>query len=230
MPSAANVMYDLSDVLAIEGLDAVRPGSSLLVSGPTLSGKDEFVHDVLADGVREGQGAIAVTTTGSGTDWIADIDAATAEFPGHSVAAIDCRGDRGRSEQELDNGAFHYSVADPSDLTGIGIGITKCFSRLRDAGVTEARLALTSLSTMLTYSDRETTFKFCHVLSSRLASAGYLGVFTVDSDAHGDQTMQVIKQAFDGQIELRERDGVHEARLKGLGVDTTGWVSVQTTN
>jgi len=222
-------MYDLSDVLSVEGFDDVRPGSSLLVSGPALSGKDEIVHDVLANGVPDGHGAIAVTTLGSGTDWIDEIEAATSEFPGHSVAAIDCHGDRGRSEQELDNGAFHYSVADPSDLTGIGIGITKCFSRLRDAGVTEARLALTSLSTMLTYSDRETTFKFCHVLSSRLGSAGFLGVFTVDSDAHDDQTMQVIKQAFDGQIELRERDGVREARVRGLGADTTDWISVQTT-
>jgi len=38
--------------------------------------------------------------------------------------------------------------------------------------------------------------------------------------------MQVIKQAFDGQIELRERDGVREARVRGLGADTTDWVSV----
>ncbi|PSP24347.1 hypothetical protein BRC61_02265 [Halobacteriales archaeon QH_10_65_19] len=219
-------MYDLSHVLALDGLAAVRPGSTLLVSGPAMSGKDELVREILADGIRDNQGAIGVTTDSDGVDWIADIEAAASEFPGYSVAAIDSGGDRGRTERELDNGSFHYSVADPSDLTGIGIGVTKCFSRLQDAGVTEARLALTSLSTMLTYTDRQTTFKFCHVLSSRLGSAGFVGVFTIDSAAHDDQTMQVIKQVFDSQIELRESNGVREARLRALDAGTTDWTEV----
>jgi KaiC/GvpD/RAD55 family RecA-like ATPase len=219
-------MYDLSHVLAVDGLTAVRPGSTILVSGPAMSGKDALVREILADGVRNRQGAIAVTTDSDGLDWIADIEATASDFPGYSVAAIDSGGDRGRSERELDNGSFHYSVADPSDLTGIGIGVTKCFTRLQDAGVTEARLGLTSLSTMLTYTDRQTTFKFCHVLSSRLGSAEFVGVFTIDSAAHDDQTMQVIKQAFDGQIELRESNGVSEARLRGLDAGTTDWTEI----
>jgi len=226
MSKTANHMYDLSGVLPVEALSDVRAGSTLLISGPALSGKDEFALDVLGDGVRDGQGAIAVTTGGDGTDWITDIDARAGSVPGYSVAAIDCRSERGRSEEELDNEAFHYSVAEPSDLTGIGIGITKCFSRLQNAGITETRLALTSLSTMLTYSDRKTTFEFCHVLSSRLDSAGFLGVFTIDSSAHDEQTMQVIKQAFDGQIELRNTDGATEARFRGLDTGTTGWLSL----
>ena len=226
MPTTADYTYDLSRVLPLEGLAAVRPGSTLLVSGPALSGTDELVRELLADGVRDRQGAIAVTTDGSGTDWIDEIEASTPEFAGHGVATIDCRAGRGRSEQELDNGAFYYRVADPSDLTGIGIGITKCFGRLRGAGVTETRLALTSLSTMLTYADGQTTFKFCHVLASRLSSAGFLGAFTIDSAAHDEQTMQVIKQAFDGQVELRETDGGREARLRGLGAGTGEWTAI----
>ncbi len=34
---------------------------------------------------------------------------------------------------------------------------------------------------------KKTVFKFCHVLSSRLDSAGYIGVFTIDSGAHDDR-------------------------------------------
>ena len=226
MPKTAKHMYDLSSVLPLAGLSAVRPGSTLLVSGPALSGKEDLVRELLADGVRNRQGAIAVRTDGNGADWVAEIEAAVEPFPGHRVAAVDCRSGRGRDEQELDTGALYYRVPDPADLTGIGIGITKSFDRLRDAGVTETRLALTSLSTMLTYADRRTTFKFCHVLSSRLGSAGYLGVFTIDSTAHDEQTMQVIKQAFDGQIELREAGDDREARLRGLGADTGEWTAI----
>lgn len=223
MSKTTNSTYDLSGVLPFEALSAIRSGSTLLVSGPALSGKDRLALDILAEGVANGQGAIAVTTGDDGTDWIDDIETATGSVPGYRVAAIDCRSERGRSESELDNEAFHYSVPEPSDLTGIGIGITKCFNRLQNAGITETRLALSSLSTMLTYSDRKTTFKFCHVLSSRLESAGYLGVFTIDSGAHDEQTMQVIKQAFDGQVELRTADGATEARFRGLDTGTTDW-------
>jgi KaiC/GvpD/RAD55 family RecA-like ATPase len=223
MSNAGSDVYDLSGVLPIESLSSVRPGSSLLVSGPALSGADDVLLDVLVEGLRTGEGAIAITTGDAGTDWVENLDASTGEVPGYRIGAIDCRSESGRSERELDGGAFTYSVPAPSDFTGIGIGVTKCLDRLQDAGIAEARLALTSLSTMLTYADRQTTFKFCHVLSSRLASAGYVGVFTIDSSAHDEQTMQVLKQAFDGQIQLHE-DG-RRARLRGLEAGTTEWVT-----
>lgn len=222
MSNAGENTYDLSSVLAVEPLSSVPAGSSLLVSGPALSGTDDLLLDVLADGVRDGQGAIAVTTDDNAADWIDDL---LGTVPGYSIAAVDCRSDGDRSQRERDDGAVAYSVSSPSDFTAIGIGITSCLDRLQNAGITEARVALTSLSTILTYTDRQRTFKFCHVVSSHLASAGFLGVFGVDSSAHDDRTMQVIKQAFDGQIEVRNRDG-REARFRGLDAGTTDWMAL----
>lgn len=76
---------------------------------------------------------------------------------------------------------------------------------------------------MLTYTDKKTVFKLCHILSSRLDAAGYVGVFTIDSGAHDDQTLQVIKQAFDGLVEVRESDSGRQARLLGLTSDPSEW-------
>jgi len=219
-------MYDLSDVLDLEETQSVREGASILVSGPAMTGKEDFAMEVLASGSRRGEGAVAVTTDRAATDTIADIEPRVSDFDGHRVAALDCRADGSREESEHESGAFIHRVASPSDLTGIGIGVTKSFDRLHDAGTNQGRLALTSLSTMVTYSDRQTVFKFCHVLSSRLDSAGFLGVFTIDLTAHDDQTLQVIKQAFDGIVELRENDGVREARLGGLQPQPTDWVEL----
>jgi len=142
------------------------------------------------------------------------------------VAAIDCRAESGREDRRLDNGAYVHHVPSPSALTDIGICITNSFDRLHDIGVDRSRLALMSLSTMITYADRETVFKFCHVLSSRLDSAGFLGVFTIDSNAHDDRTLQVIKQAFDGLIEVREEGGAREARVVGLEPTPSEWVEL----
>lgn len=219
-------MYQLSNVLDTEEAKAIRPGSNILVSGATMTGKDGFALDILADGTRQDEGAIVVTTDGDAETLVDEISARDPEVQGHQIAAIDCRSGGSREERELDGGAFVNQVASPSDLTGIGIATTKCFERLDAAGVEKGRVALMSLSTMITYADRETVFKFCHVLSSRLDSAGFLGVFTIDSTAHDDQTIQVIKQAFDGIIELREQNGIREARLGGLQSEPSDWVEL----
>jgi len=227
MPKRTNHrMYDLSAVLDVAAVSSIRPGSSILVSGPAMTGKEDLLYEAMADGTRNGEGAVAVTTGERAEDAIEDIQARASDMDSHALCAIDCRADSDREGIERDDGAYVHRVAAPSDMTGIGIGIMKCFDRLRDAGVDDGRLGLTNLSTMVTYSDKQTVFKFCHVLSSRLDSAAFLGLFTIDSSAHDNQTLQVIKQAFDGLIEIRERDGTREARAMGIEPQPSDWVEL----
>jgi KaiC/GvpD/RAD55 family RecA-like ATPase len=215
--------YDLTDVLDVEVTGSVRPGASILVAGPTMTGKQDLLLDLLAAGVRDDQGAVAVATGDRGSILLEEVRSRADGAAAHQLGAIDCRADSNRGTEELDAGGTVHHVASPSELTDIGVSITECFERLRGAGVEDGRLALSSLSTMLTYSDREAVFKFCHVLSARLDSAGFLGLFAVDSTAHDEQTMQVVKQAFDGLVEIRERDGIREARVLGLDPDPSPW-------
>ncbi|WP_417750434.1 RAD55 family ATPase [Salinibaculum salinum] len=224
--STDNSMYDLSGVLDVDAVSSIRPGSSLLISGPAMTGKENLLFESLAVGASNGEGAVGVTTGGRAEDVIEDIQSRAPALDSYRLCAIDCRTDSDRQEYERDDGAYINRVAAPADMTGIGIGITKCFDRLHDAGVDEARLGLTNLSTMITYTDKQTVFKFCHVLSSRLDSAEFLGLFTIDSSAHDDQTLQVIKQAFDGLIEIRERDGTREARAMGIQPEPSDWVEL----
>jgi KaiC/GvpD/RAD55 family RecA-like ATPase len=221
-----SVMYDLSHAIDVDAASSITPGSSILVSGPAMTGKEDLLWETLADGVAAGDGAVAVTTGGRAEDAVDDIQSRTEGANGHALCAIDCRADGNREDHQLDSGASVHRVGSPSDMTGIGIAITKCFDRLHDAGLDRGRLGLTNLSTMVTYADRQTVFKFCHVLSSRLDAAEFLGVFTIDSSAHDEQTLQVIKQAFDGLVELRETDGKREARVLGVEPDPSPWVDL----
>jgi len=219
-------MYDLSPTLPLDPLLSLCPGNALLVSRHTRAAGDRIVTELLADGLRQDEGAIAVSTDDDGPDRLADLGAATGAFDGSAVGVIDCGADPERTEQHLQNEAFHYSVPDATDLTGIGIGITKCFDRLRSSGTSEARLGLTSLSTILTETDRKITFKLCPAPTSRLTSAGFLGLFTIHATGHDEQTRQVIRQAFDGEVELRGDDDSREARVRGLGDAETDWQSL----
>ena len=221
--SDSETTYDLSGPLEFDALTSVRPGSNILVSGPAMTGKEELALSILADGSRQGQGAIVMTTGDPADQVIAGYRERVDGLDEALFAVVDCRGDGDRSTDRSAEGSYVHHVSSPSDLTGIGIGITKSLERLANNGATSGRFALSSLSTMLTYTDKKTVFKFCHVLSSRFDSAGYLGLFTVDSGAHDEQTIQVIKQAFDGMIEIRERDGTREARVLGLAGKPTEW-------
>jgi KaiC/GvpD/RAD55 family RecA-like ATPase len=216
--------YDLSGVLDAPALASVDPGTSLLVTGPAMVGTATLARAVLADGARRGEGTVAVTTNRSAADVVDDILAAADTVPAARLAAIDCRGGEDGPDGRTDRQWYRYRVADPSDVTGMGIGITNSFERLRTAGVDRIRLGLDTLSTMVTYTDPKTVFKFCHVLTSRIDSGGYLGVFTIDAAAHDEQTVQVVSQPFDGLIEVRRRNGAREARVRGLTTDPSPWV------
>jgi len=221
--SDTEATYDLTDVLDFDALESVRQGSNILVSGPAMSGKEALALSLLADGATDGQGTLAVTTGDSAANVMDDILERTPNALPSTVSAVDCRGDGSRRGEATESGSYVYHVSSPGDLTGIGIGITESLEYLHNNGADSGRFALTSLSTMLTYTDRKAVFKFCHVLSSRFDSAGYLGIFTIDSSAHDDQTLQVIKQAFDGMIEIRDNDGSRQARVLGLAGQPSDW-------
>jgi KaiC/GvpD/RAD55 family RecA-like ATPase len=219
-------MYDLSSVLNFDAVKDIRPGSSILISGPAMTGKQQLAYNILADGAEQGDGAVVVTTSSSAATVANDFNELVPSLQGSQLSVVDCQGE-GRSEETPITGVSVHQVSSPGDLTGIGIGITKALEGLHNSGRERGRLALISLSTMLTYTDKKTVFKFCHVLASRLDTAGYIGVFTIDSGAHDEQTIQVIKQAFDGLIEVRDGDsGGREARVMGLSGQPTDWKSV----
>jgi len=222
-------MYDLSNVLDTDAVSSVRPGTSVLIAGPAMTGKENLAMDILADGSRNGEGALVVSTSDSAENVVTDYRERTAGFDNLQLGVVDCRaeGSSGRGgDPGSRDGLYVHHVSSPGDLTGIGIGITKTLESLHGAGADRGRMALMSLSTMLTYTDRETVFKFCHVLSSRLDAAGYLGVFTIDTGAHDEQTLQVIKQAFDGLVEVRDGDAGREARILGLTDGPTAWAAL----
>jgi KaiC/GvpD/RAD55 family RecA-like ATPase len=215
--------YDLSRVLDVEPLSAVRPGSSILLSGPAMTGKQGILLGLLADGLRQDEGAMAVTTSDRAADVAADLERRVPEFDGRAAGVMDCRAEGSRDEETLPSGVHAHHISSPSDLTAFGITITETMDRLGTAGYDRGRLGLASLSTMLTYADDKSVFKFCHVLSSRLDGAEFVGVFTIDSTAHDDRTLQVLKQAFDSLVEVREQDGQRQARVRGPRTEPTDW-------
>jgi KaiC/GvpD/RAD55 family RecA-like ATPase len=206
-------MYKLTSDLDKE----VLPGTNILISGPPLTGKRSLALDVLATGVEDGEGAIIVTTKDSATRVLEDFARRT-EYEGRPVAVVDCVTRQQGVGEVREDKRIKYTSS-PVDMTGIGIKFSEFIEEFyRDRGVEKNRVMVDSLSTLLQYSDLQTVFRFMHVFTGRVQSASALGVYVIDSTAHDDQTMNTLKQLFDGVLQVSEGpDGEPELSLSGLG-------------
>ncbi|WP_058365011.1 RAD55 family ATPase [Haloparvum sedimenti] len=200
-------MYDLRPRLDAE----VEPGTNLLLTGPPLTGKRSLALDLLAEGTEGGDAAIVVTTKDSADRILKDY-AKRVSYEGKPVAVVDCVTRQQGVSDVRDDDRIKYASS-PVDMTGIGIKLSEFLEAFyRNQGIERNRIMVHSLSTLLMYADLQTVFRFLHVFTGRIQSVDGLGLFCIDSTAHDDQTMNTLKQLFDGIVETQE-DGEPTIRL-----------------
>ncbi|WP_440989838.1 RAD55 family ATPase [Haloarchaeobius baliensis] len=208
-------MYDVSDHLPVGEL---RPGTNLLLTGPQGVGKYDLLCDLLATGVDRGQHAVVVSTNKSAPGVRADVSGRTAtDTP--NLAVVDCVSQR-RDEPTPPDPNVQY-VASPSDFSSMGMAASEFLERAGE-GDGATRLGLHSLSKLLLEADVKTVFRFTHILTGRLSGVEGLGVATLD-DNHDQQTMNTLRQLFDGVVETRQGLDSRECRVAGVAGTPTEW-------
>ncbi|APW99441.1 recombinase RecA [Halobiforma lacisalsi AJ5] len=199
-------MYDLVDVLPDTDLG---PGTNILIAGPPLTGKREIAFDILRSGMSSGDGTIVVSTKDSADKVLEQLSSDTQQSASDTtpVGVVDCV-TKQRGIGAVENDPRIKYASSPVDMTGIGIKLSEFLQEFyENRGVTQNRVLLHSISTLLMYSDLQTVFRFLHVFTGRVQSADALGLYVIDSTSHDDQTMNTLKQLFDGVIELEDGDG-----------------------
>jgi KaiC/GvpD/RAD55 family RecA-like ATPase len=192
-------MYELAPAV-----DAtVDPGTNLLVSGPPLTGKRALALDLLAAGTERGEGAIVVTTKDS-ADRVLEQFGDRVDYENEPVAVVDCVTRQQGVGDATETESIKYASS-PVDMTGIGIKLSEVLQAFTaDRGIERNRIMVHSLSTLLMYSNLQTVFRFLHVFTGRIQSVDALGLFAIDSTAHDQQTMNTLKQLFDGVVGTSE--------------------------
>ena len=190
--------------------EEVVPGTNILLTGPPLTGKRSIMMDVLAAGTDRGDGSIIVTTKDSADRVLKDYQKRT-PYEGKPVAVVDCVTRQQGVNDVRESDRIKYASS-PVDMTGIGIKLSEFLQAFGDRGIDQNRVMVHSLSTLLMYSDLQTVFRFLHVFTGRIQSVNGLGLFSIDSTSHDDQSMNTLKQLFDGVIKVPE-DGDPEIRL-----------------
>jgi len=184
------------------------PGANLLVSGASGEAESTLL-DVIAGG-PPGETRVLITTNRS-ADWLLSGLRERGTDPTTGLGIVDATG--GNSDV---GGVPVERIGSPGDLTGISLEFAKLVQRFEQSGAGDRiRIGVASVSTLLMYSDVQTVFRFLHVFTSRIQSAGLFGVFALDPGMHDEQTVNTVRAIFDA--EARVEDGT--VTLNGNGFD-----------
>lgn len=96
------------------------------------------------------------------------------------------------------------TISAPTDLTGLGIQITKALRDFDDEYPT--RVCFDSLTALLQYVEFETVYEFLHVVSGRIYAMDATAHFHLDPGAHDEQTIASITTLADVIVEVTDDD------------------------
>jgi KaiC/GvpD/RAD55 family RecA-like ATPase len=206
-------------------IDPVPQGTTLLVSGPSLSPAEDVARTLIADGSVRNEGVLFVSTGETAEKFLAGCRRTVPSMETERVGLVDCTGqDIGQS----DSGMQVKYVSTQSDLTGIGMKYSALYESLyANAEAGRVRTGLISLSSLLMYNDLRQVFRFAQTITSRIDSAGGVGVFSIDPTTHDERTVNMFHHVVDGLVEVRETEGDGDAdgelRVRGLRDQPDGW-------
>lgn len=214
-------VYELPEPLADERFSELPAGSNLMLAGPTQTNKRSLALDMLSYSGRKVQPVILVTTDRPVNRLLEEFEAGIeGDLPPSYV--VDCTGSG--SGGDTSRAAHVERVSSARDLTGIGVGIAKCMQVIGDDAADGLRLAHVSLSTLLQYTAEDRVFEFAHLVSGRISAAGYLGVWTLNTDTHEETTINTLRGRFEYVAEVREADdGSREIRVVGGPAEWRVW-------
>lgn len=210
----------MRDTYEFEGvpLAGLRPGTSVLVSGPAHAGTRHLAFRMLSGPADEG--AILITTNQRAGRIAEDWARSGFELSKDRAAILDCVGD---DDESLP--AEVLPVSGPADLTGIGMRYSDVYRDFNEAGVERVRTGLFSVSTLLSYGDLKTVSRFVHTLVGRIDSVDGIGVFVVDPGMHDEQTVSTLTQFCSARIDVRDGEDSPELRARGVPDQPRDWVA-----
>lgn len=215
----------------IEELDkaigGIKKGSNIMLIGPPMSGKKLILNYILYHGtVQDDSAVIKVTTRYPASHVFEWFEENNLSLPSSKIGIVDCViKTLGKEAVETENIKIASS---PVDLTGIGVKISQFFEEFfMKKKLRKIQLHVDSLSTLMMYSNIQTVFRFLHVFTGRIKSAGALGIYLLEEGMHEEKDVVTLKQLFDGLIEIKSENDANFIRVVGLTSKPTPWLEYE---
>jgi len=203
----------------------VPPLSATLVYGPPFVGKETFARLFILQGLRNGEPGILVLTNEAAADARDRFLAMDPDFPKYEAAGLIRYVDAYSKAIGLDVDVPGVELVDgPMNLNGLATAVANTQRAIVGLGPTH-RLVVDSLSTLITYTNPQTTFRFLQVLIGKTRRAGATALFTLDHGMHTDAEVQMFKHIASGVLSVKPDQGKYLLNIQGIGVaEDRGWV------
>ena len=182
-------------------ISEVTAETTLLISGPPMSGKYELMLRLLADTCDR---VVLVTTKNRCSRIVNDYRAVAGEIPADHLGVIDCVShDDGDGTDSID--AIVKHVKSPGNLTRIGVSFTELLDRFDGAGEgSHGGVGIHSLSQVIMHTDAKQLYRFLHVLTGQIRNAGWMGIAVIDDSVAAPEDLSLLQHHFDGVLQTRE--------------------------
>jgi hypothetical protein len=217
-------------------LGGVPEKGQVLLVGPPFIGKEVALYAYLAEGLRQGDSVILVTTSRSPPELAAEIGVLAPQFREYEqmgrVHWIDASNPTATPMMTSNGGGLRAVVRGPADFTGILAALAAAVKPVPGPGrPTTFRVGVLHLSACMAQGDPKATFgfisNFIGILKPRSASAMY----AIDVASLDDTQLQSALGRMDGALRFKEERGKTFVTVQGLGeVATRDWVEYRATN
>ncbi len=190
--------------------DAIKTSSSVLVLGPIRGKKSDSVCvDLLTLYPMDSTNVLLVTVTQSADDRISVWNQYADESP-PNMLVLSLKKEATRtgtssviSTQSGPGDITIETLSDPSDLTQLGIALSKHHSELASTA-DRTVMCIHSLTALLQYVEPQRMFRFLHILQGKLESHETFVHFHMDEDAHDQQTLRIFESLFDTVVRVTD--------------------------
>jgi KaiC/GvpD/RAD55 family RecA-like ATPase len=205
-------------------------GSASLVYGAPFIGKELLTRLYLLDGLRRGVPAILVLTGEAASDVRSELAEIEPAYPGWEAAGLVHIVDTYSRSIGAEDGHPHVEYVDGAvNLNAISLAVNNA-QRKVIADHAEHRMVLDSVSTLVTYTNAQTVFRFLQVLLGKAKRAGATTMMLMDAGMHADAEVQTFKHLADGVIEVKTEGTANVMHVAGLGVtENRGWIEYRFT-
>ena len=198
--STGDAAGESSDQRSGVDLDGV---SNLLVLAPTMSdAARRSYYELLLPERPSTLELLAIDYRRSPDQWLDEWQQYVGDRPQRStIVSIDetTRSATASSESVSYGPNTSVHVEMPADLTGLGITASEYLS---EHGGTNTVVSFDSLTSLLQYVELPRAFRFLHVLTNRVKTAGAVAHFHMDPGAHDEQAVATLSSLFDAVAEF----------------------------
>ncbi len=200
-------------------------GSNLLCIGPAFIGKETLIDRFLVEGLQKGIPALVVTTDISPQEIREEMNYIA---PGveqfEKMGLLRYIDVYSKSMGIQDEDPYTVYVDHPTDYAGINRAIEMLTKQFKEKAATY-RMAVRSISTLVTYSDPTSTYKFLQAVTGKVKRARVVCMYTMDRGMHSETEIQTLAHLMDGSVEFKT-DGVKTfLSVQGLtDVQSRAWI------